>query len=103
MEEALNLGGVFGTVILDRTIPLVQQPKILGVRFDTHFTLTPHAREVAKSCTERLKILKALAGTSWGQDADTLLLTYKALIRTKMDYAAPIWAPNAKKSPLSRL
>ena len=48
-------------------------------------------------------MIKALAGTSWGQDKDTLLLTYKALIRSRIDYAAPIWLPNAKPSSLLRL
>ena len=47
--------------------------------------------------------MKALAGTSWGQDSKTLLITYKALIRSKMDYAAPVWVPNVKPTPLARL
>ena len=97
------MGGVFGTVSFDRLVPLAQQPKILGVKFDTHFTFSPHAREVARSCTDRLKVMKALAGTSWGQDSKTLLITYKALVRSKLDYAAPVWAPNVKPSPLARL
>ena len=73
------------------------------MKFYLHFTFLPHICEVAKSYTERLKVIKALAGTSWGQDTKTLLVTYKALIRSKMDFAAPIWAPNVKPSPLSRL
>ena len=103
LPEPVDLGGVFGTVVFDRVLPLVQQPKLLGVRLDTHFTFSPHAREIAKGCSERHKLVKALAGTSWGQDSRTLLMTYKALIRSKLDYAAPVWAPNVKPTPLRRL
>ena len=89
--------------MVDRVIPLEHQQRILGVKFDTHFTFAPHAREVAKSCTQRLKVMKALAGTTWGQDKETLLITYKSLIRSKIDFAAPVWVPNVKKTPIKRL
>ena len=84
-------------------LPLAQHPKILGVTFDPLFTFSPHARGLAKGAAERLKVVKALAGTSWGQDSETLLLSYKVLVRTKLDYAAPIWTPNAKPSTTTRL
>ena len=43
MEELVDLGGAFGTVALDRLIPLAQQPRILGVRFDP-ISRSPHTR-----------------------------------------------------------
>ena len=39
-------------------------------------------------------ILKALACTSWGQQKETLLMTYKAVGRSIINYAAPAWSPN---------
>ena len=39
-------------------------------------------------------ILKALAGTSWGQQLETLLMTYKAVGRSIINYAEPVWSPN---------
>ena len=39
-------------------------------------------------------ILKALAGTSWGQQKETLLMTYKEVGRSIINYAAPVWSPN---------
>jgi len=46
---------------------------------------------------ERLKFLKALAGTDWGQQKETIIMTYKTLIWSKFSYAAPIYFPNLSK------
>ena len=32
-----------------------------------------------------------MAGTSWGQQKETLLMTYKAVGRSIINYAAPVW------------
>ena len=84
-------------------LPLAQHPKILGITFDPLFTFSPHSRAIAKGAAERLKVIKALAGTSWGQDTETLLMSYKTLVRTKLDYAAPVWNSNVKPSTINRL
>ena len=39
--------------------------------------------------------MKALTGTAWGQQKETLLVTFKALIQFIMTHAAPVWYPNA--------
>ena len=66
----------------DTFLPLEKNPKVLGVTLDPLFTFSPHVRVVAKKARERLRILKALAGTTWGQDKETLLISYKALIHS---------------------
>ena len=38
--------------------------------------------------------LKALTDTSWGQQKETLLMTYKAVGRSIINYAAPVWSTN---------
>ena len=82
-------------VQLDGSIlPLDTTPKILGVRFDPSFTFTPHIKEVALKCGNRLNILKALSGTSWGHQKETLEVTYNSLIKPVLSYAAPIWHPS---------
>ena len=41
-----------------------------------------------------------LTGTGWGQQKETVLITFKSLIGSLFTYAAPIWFPNT--SPTSR-
>ena len=85
------------------TFPLCRSPKLLGVTFDTHFTFSPHIRGVAERARSRLGIVKALAGMSWGQSKEVLLLTYQMLIKPILSYAAPVWFPNAPTTTVSTL
>ena len=84
-------------------LPLDRTPRVLGVTFDTHFTFSPHITNLADRAQNRIRILKALAGSTWGQQQETLLITYKALIRPLFTYAAPIWFPNAPPSGVLKL
>ena len=40
---------------------------------------------------------------SWGASKETLLVTFKSLIRSLFTYASPIWFPNASPSSISKL
>ena len=68
----------------------VRTPTILGVTLDPHLTFSPHVARVAERTGGRLRILKALAGTSWGQDKETLLTTFKLLLSSILHYASPL-------------
>ena len=46
--------------------------------------------------SSRNNILNALACTSWGQQKKTLLMTYKAVGRSIINYAAPVWSTNLR-------
>ena len=48
-------------------------------------------------------VLKALAGTNWGQQKETLLMTYKALGRSIANYAAPVWSINASETNIGKI
>jgi hypothetical protein len=53
-------------------IPLCRNPKILGVTFDTMFSFAQHILSIATKALQRLKILKAVSGSSWGHNKETL-------------------------------
>ena len=50
---------------------------------------------MANRVRKRNNALKALTCTNWGQQNETLLMTYKALGRSIANYAAPVWSTNA--------
>ena len=39
-------------------------------------------------------MLKALAGSTWGCDKETLLTTYQAIGRSILSYCSPVWTPS---------
>ena len=83
-------------LIEDSQLPLVQCPKILGVYLDTSLPFNKHSGYVAERVSSINNILKALAGRSWGQQKETLLMTYKAVGRSIINYTAPVSSTNLR-------
>ena len=81
-------------LIEDSQLPLVQCPKILGAYQDTSLSFNKHSGYIAERISNMNNILKTLAGTSWGRQKETLLMTYKAVERSIINYAAPVWSTN---------
>ena len=89
--------------IRDTLVPLDRSPKILGINWDTHLTFGPHARNTIERATRSLGVLKALSGTNWGFPKETLVATYKAMVRPILNYGAPIWRHQVSPTWLGRL
>ena len=58
---------------------------------------------MANKVSKKNNVLKALAGTNWEIQKETLLLTYKALGRSIANYAAPVWSINASDTSLKKI
>ena len=79
-------------------VKLDKEPKLLGVNFDTMHTFSKHVKKTISSAKTKVNMMKALAGSAWGQDKDILILTYKSVVRSKLEYGAPILTPTISKS-----
>ena len=82
--------------ISDAELPLVRNPKLLGVYLDTFFSFNAHCVQVTNRVSKRNTVLKALASTNWGHQQEKILMTYKALGRSIDIYTAqmlvtPAW------------
>ena len=87
----------------DTQLPLECSPKILGVIMDTSLSFHKHCNYVSERIDKRNNMLKALAGSSWGQEKETLLMTYNALGKSIASYATPVWSTNASDSSFKKI
>ena len=90
-------------LIQDALLPLQRNPKILGVVFDPSLSFKEHVKTVCSKVSRRTNILRSLSGTNWGQQLETQAVSYKAIGRSVLNYAAPIWAPLLSTSNRERL
>jgi hypothetical protein len=64
--------------------------KWLGVNFDPKVDFGIQAKASKGKGSSRVPILKALTGTDWGHDMETILQTFKCLILSCMSFNSPI-------------
>ena len=77
--------------------------QIHGVIMDPSLSFHKHCNYVTDMIDKRNNMLKALAGSSWGQEKETLLMTYNALGKSIASYAAPVWSTNASDSGYKKI
>ena len=70
---------------------------------DPSISFQKHCNYVTYRIDKRNNILNALAGSSCGQERETLLLTYNALGKSIASYAAPVWSTNASDSSFKKI
>lgn len=71
-----------------RAVPCV---RFLGILFQNNLKWNSHVNKVVASCSKPLAILSFLRTTWWGSDPSLLLMLYKGLIRSRMEYGAFVW------------
>ena len=89
--------------IADSEFPLVRSPKILGLYLGTLFSFNNYCVQVANRVRKINNVLKALAGTNWGQQKETLLMPYKSLGRSIANYTVPVWSTHASETNIGKI
>jgi ribonuclease HI len=83
-------------------IPYNDNIRFLGLVFDRKLTWAPHISQLKANCQRNLGLLRSLTSTTWGADQEILMHLYRALIRSKLDYAAIVYH-SANKTTLEQL
>ena len=73
-------------MVYNEPIPENKCHSFLGITLDSRLTYNTHTKQVQARGQKRLNILRALSSTQWGGDRKTLLLLYKSLIRSVLEY-----------------
>ena len=67
---------------------------VLGLTLDPKLTYSTH---------KPLQMIKALTAPGWGKQKETLMATYKAVMRSALEYASSIWSPLASSTSINKL
>ena len=74
---------------LHTAIPMSTRPKVMDLALDPKLTYSTHIY-ISVQAHKPLHMIKALAATGWGKHKETLMTTYKAVIRPALEYASCI-------------
>ena len=87
--------------ILDLIINNIALPKGSGLylRLKTNIQHTPSQH--LSTSTQATTNDKALTATGWGKQEETLMATYKAVMRPALEYASSIWSPLASSTSIN--
>ena len=69
-----------------KVISIKDEHKFLGLIFDKKLTWTPHINSIAVRCKQKINVLKSMASTRGFNRGSNLLLIYRAIIRSTLDY-----------------
>ena len=74
----------------------VKEFKFLGVHIDEKLTWKTHIDSLVSRCEKVINVMRSLSGSSWGAERRSLLMIYKAMIRSRLDYGAVCFGSAAK-------
>lgn len=74
--------------IFDEKIGYNKNPTILGVILDESLCFNQQVNKIREKCLSRLNLIKILSNKFWKLTRNTLLMLYKALIASVLDYCS---------------
>ena len=82
---------------------MAKHPHFLDLTLDPKLTHSTYIQNISVQAHNPLQMLKALTATGWGKQKETLITTYKAVMRPAQEYASSIWLPRASSTRINKL
>ena len=77
--------------------------KGLDLILDPKLTCSTHIYIISVHARKPLQIIKALTATGWGKQMETLMATYKAVMRAALEYDSSTWSHLASSTSTDKL
>ena len=77
--------------------------RFLGVLFSGDVSFSKHCSGIAQKVRKRTRVLRALAGTTWGACKDTLLRFYRSFVEPASTYGLVSWGVCAKDTHINKI
>ena len=98
-----DVSTVLNVKIDGEIVPSIKRPKFLGVTYDNLFFFNHHAKDLRTRLNAKNNILKALSGSTWGKEKETIVNTYKAIGQSLLNYCCPIFTPTLSDASWEKL
>ena len=85
-----------------KTLPMAMHPTVMCLTVDPTHTCSTHIHTISVQTHKPLQMIKALTATGWGKQNETLMATYKAVMRPALEYASSIWSPLASSTSINK-
>ena len=79
------------------------QPKNIRSDSRPQTRIQKHIEITTTKARKTIQILKSLTSTTWGKHKETILATYKAIIKPILDYVSTIWSQLASDTNNNKL
>ena len=73
----------------------------IGLVFDIKLDWKAHIRQLKTKCDKALNLMQSLSSTEWGAGQKTLMMIYKSLIRSKIDFGCIVYKSASSRELLS--
>ena len=67
--------------INNTALPMATHPKVLDLTLDPKLTYSTHIHNISVHAHQPLQMINALSATGWGKQKETLMATYKAVMK----------------------
>ena len=84
----------------NKALPMTTCPKVLGLTLDPKLTYSTHIHNISVQAHTSPQIIIALTATRLGKQKETLMATYKSVMRPALEYASSIWSPLASSTSI---
>jgi len=75
-------------MLSNHSVKIKNKVKFLGLIFNSKLNWKEHIQYIEQKCKKRLNLMRAVAGSTWGANKKTLLIIYRTLIWSIMDYGS---------------
>ena len=75
----------------------------LGITLDPKPTYSTHIHNISVQVHKPLEIIIALTATGWGKQKETVMATYKAVMRSALESDFSIWLPLSSSTSINKL
>ena len=81
---------------------MARHPKVLGLTLNQKLTYSTHIHNISVQAHKPLQMIKALTATRWSKQKETLMATYKTVMRPALEYASSRWSPLASSTSINK-